>query len=92
MSRVPDYWTQADEAEQAVLCREFAKAHYAHRERCTVCREGGPYCETLRTAFEAVMDWNEGRRLRSKASWLRAREQARLELPVSDPARRRRAS
>jgi NADH:ubiquinone oxidoreductase subunit F (NADH-binding) len=89
MSAAPFYWTAADDAEQAVLAREFTKAHYAHRERCAVCREGGPWCSSLLEAFEAIQDWNEGRRLRSKASWLRTREQARGDLLLDPPAWRR---
>jgi hypothetical protein len=71
------YWTDVDDAEQRLLCFYFAKAHYAHREACGICRYGGAYCDVLREAFDVILDWREGRILSRKAEWLRAREAAR---------------
>ena len=71
------WWTEADEAELAVLLDEFVKHARAHRETCRVCRTGGPYCASLVEAFDVLLDWKRGRELRSKAQWLRAREMAR---------------
>jgi hypothetical protein len=77
---VAPWWTAADDAEQLVLAFEFTKAAYAHRDRCAVCSEGGPWCDSLRSALDAVLEWREGRKLRSKAQWLRVRERAREDL------------
>ena len=73
------WWTEADEAELAVLLDEFVKHARAHREACRVCRTGGPWCASLVEAFDVLLDWKRGRELRSKAAWLRARELARQE-------------
>ena len=71
------WWTEADEAELAVLLDEFLKHVRIHRDACSVCRTGGPYCASLDEAFDVLLEWRRGRELRSKAQWLRAREMAR---------------
>jgi hypothetical protein len=74
------WWTEADQAELNILIHAFVDAEGQHRERCETCSVGGPWCTSLREAFEAVLEWRTGRHLRSKAAWLRAREQARQDL------------
>jgi hypothetical protein len=68
------WWTAADDAELDLLVHEFVKAAFRHREACATCRAGGPWCQPLREAFEAALDWRDGRSFRSKAAWLRLRE------------------
>jgi hypothetical protein len=63
------WWTDADAAELDLLTHEFVKAARAHKERCPC--SGGPWCDPLRAAFDAVIEWRDGRILRSKAEWLR---------------------
>jgi hypothetical protein len=70
------WWTAADEAELDLLVHEFVKTAFRHREACAICRAGGPWCRPLSEAFEVVLDWRAGRVLRSKADWLRARQEA----------------
>jgi hypothetical protein len=71
------FWTEADDAELRLLCFHFAKAHFLHREHCAVCALAGPYCEAMRSALEAILDWRTGRILANKAAWLREREAMR---------------
>jgi hypothetical protein len=72
--RSQPYWSEADQSELDVLVFELVKAVHAHREGCSICRTGGPWCVPLVDGLEAVLDWREGRVLRSKAAWLRARQ------------------
>lgn len=71
------YWTHADQAELDVLLHEFVKAAYLHRDHCSTCRGGGPWCLPLREALEGVLEWRRGRALRSRADWLRLRNDLR---------------
>ena len=75
------WWTAADSAELDVLVLEFIRVHASHAAGCDVCRERGLWCDRLRAAFEAVLDWKYGRELRSKATWLRLRELEREREP-----------
>lgn len=68
------WWSEADEAEFNVLIHAFVDAGLAHHKNC--CGTTGPWCPPLREAFDAVVDWRTSRVLRSKAAWLRAREEA----------------
>lgn len=70
----PQWWTPADQAELDVLLWDFTAGAFAHREQCSHCREGGPWCTPLVDAFEAVLEWREGRTLRTRATALRARQ------------------
>lgn len=65
------WWTPADSAELGVLVNAFVEAVFDHRERCSVCRADGPWCEAIRGCFEIVLSWRRERRLRSEAEWLR---------------------
>jgi hypothetical protein len=67
------WWTEADEAELDVLTHELVRVAFIHRERCSDCHTGvrNP-CARVREAIEAVLEWREGRILRSKAAFLRA--------------------
>jgi hypothetical protein len=73
--RAQPWWTAADEAELDLLIEEFTRVAFVHREKCSTCRAGGPWCPPMVDALEAVFEWREGRVLRSKASWLRARQE-----------------
>jgi hypothetical protein len=79
------YWTEADAAELDVLVHEVVRVAMIHRERCLTCRrERGIHdCAGMTAAIEAVIEWRDGRILRSKAAWLRARERARSDLGVA---------
>jgi hypothetical protein len=47
------------------------RAACAHRRECPTCSAGGPWCPSLTDAFAAVVEWRDGRELRSRAAWLR---------------------
>ena len=79
MSLAP-YWTEADQAELDLLTHELVRTAFVHGERCSTCRARGRSCPAMLDAIEAVLEWREGRVLRSKAAWLRTRQQAREEL------------
>jgi hypothetical protein len=68
----PAWWTDADDAELAVLAREFVAGVYEHYECCSVCSQRGPWCEHVRRAFDLLLDWREKRSLVSYAAGLRA--------------------
>ena len=68
----PPWWSDADQAEYDLLIAEFVGSAFAHRERCSTCRAGGPWCAALTEAFDALEEWRAGRELRSKAAHLRA--------------------
>jgi hypothetical protein len=72
-----EWWTAADAAELDVLIHEFLRAVYRHRDVCAICSGGGPWCTPLRQALEGVLEWRDGRVLRSKADWLRLRHDLR---------------
>jgi len=78
---VSTYWTAADAAELDVLIFEFVRVRELHVPACAVCREHGPWCARLLASLEAVLEWREGRLLRSKAAWLRLREIERERMP-----------
>jgi hypothetical protein len=72
--RAQPWWTVADEAELDLLTRELVRAGFLHREKCSACGGGRPWCPAMVEAFEVLLDWREGRILRSKAAWLRMRQ------------------
>jgi hypothetical protein len=72
----PAWWTDADEAELDVLVNAFVGAACAHKA-CVRCRELNTWCPPMISAFEAVLEWRRSRQLRSRAEWLRARENQR---------------
>lgn len=71
--RAMPWWTGADRAELDVYVRELVDDVYEHREACVVCYLGDP-CPFVRAAVERVVDWRDERMLRSRAAWLRARQ------------------
>jgi hypothetical protein len=71
------FWTDGDDAELRLLCFKFAKVHYLHREHCSHCAQGGPYCTAMGEALETILDWRATCILRNKAAWLREREAMR---------------
>jgi hypothetical protein len=83
---VPFWWTEADDAELSVLVDAFVRCVRVHRARCSICSTGGAWCAPVREAFEGVHDWRDARALRSKAAWLRVRQQAREKLSEHDAA------
>lgn len=70
----PPYWTDADAAEFDLLLDTFVDAYWHHRERCAICRRGGPWCDPLREGLDLVVEWRRRRLLRSEAAYLRARQ------------------
>ena len=78
-----DYWTEADQAELDVLIAELVRVAFIHKDLCPVCRdetdESRLNCKPLRGAIVSVLEWRQGRALRSKAQWLREREQAAID-------------
>jgi hypothetical protein len=77
-------WTAADAAELDLVAYELARALWLHKTRCADCAGSlMPGCALTRVAMEAALEWREGRILRSKAQWLRVREQARQELELA---------
>jgi hypothetical protein len=70
----PPWWSAADQAEWELLAAEFVDAAIAHDQRCPTCSVRGPSCAAIREGYEALEQWREGRELRSKAAWLRARQ------------------
>lgn len=71
MSARPTWWTDADEAELAVLVQAFVDGFEAHRGVCRVCASGGPWCAGAREALDALLDWRRRRLLLSQAEFLR---------------------
>jgi hypothetical protein len=77
--RQQPWWTPADDAELNVVTHELVDAVFSHREAgCETCAAGYPPCPVVQEAIAKVVDWREARILRSRAAWLRAR-QDRLE-------------
>jgi hypothetical protein len=73
------WWTEADAGELDLLIYEFVRRIADHRERCADCLAGDEceqYLNATRVGVEAVTDWQQARELRSKAEWLRRREEA----------------
>jgi hypothetical protein len=73
------WWTSADEAELDLLVHELVRVAFLHRDRCATCNRDR-WCDALRDATAALLEWRAGRVLRSKAAWLRIRQQAREDL------------
>ena len=71
MKRNP-WLTDADLAEVAVVAHALVEMGFAHRERCSVCKEqGSAFCEPRMAAIDAAVVWVERRTLTSKAETLR---------------------
>lgn len=68
------YWTRADEAENDVLLDELVAGYFAHRESCAERP-----CSHLQVGIEVLLEWRRRRMLRSRATWLRARQMVRDE-------------
>jgi hypothetical protein len=71
-----DFWTTADQAELELLAHELVRAAFIHRERCSVCSApriaaARDICAPMLDAIRGVVEWRDGRILRSKAAWLR---------------------
>jgi hypothetical protein len=64
------WWTEADRAEFDVLIDALVGAVLDHRQRCTICAAGGPWCAALRDGLCIVIEWRNTRIRRSKAAWL----------------------
>jgi hypothetical protein len=75
--REQPWWTAADDAELDVLVSELVRRARQHRDHCSVCSAGGPWCPGMVEALEIVIEWRDGRILRSKANYLRELETVR---------------
>jgi hypothetical protein len=67
-------WTEADGAELDLVVHEMVDDVFEHRQGCETCAAGYPPCPWVRAAVERVIEWRDDRVLRSKAAWLRARQ------------------
>jgi hypothetical protein len=65
------WWTAADDAELAVLVREFVDGVFDHRDACSICSQRGPWCRPLVEALEVIIDWRQRRSLHSYAAAMR---------------------
>lgn len=63
-------WTHADQAEWDAVCWTLVNGIARHKPRCRACLEHR-YCEGSEAAISEAVDWLYGRRLLSKAQWLR---------------------
>jgi hypothetical protein len=76
--RAEPWWTEADRAELDVRTHMLVVTVEAHRESgCEACASGYPPCPFVRAAIDDVADWRDGRMLRSRALWLRDRQDER---------------
>jgi hypothetical protein len=82
------WWTAADRAELELFVHEFVDDILEHRMRCSRCGAGYPPCPWVRAAIERVVEWRDVRVLRSKAVWLRVRQEE-LDQAVMEQAGRR---
>jgi hypothetical protein len=78
VSARPIWWSEADQAELDVLIDALVGAAWAHK-RCARCRELNSWCEPMREAFEALIEWRRSRGLRSRAEFLRDLDNSRKE-------------
>jgi hypothetical protein len=68
------WWTPADRAELDVFVHELVADVDEHRQAgCDACAARMP-CPFVVAAIERVVEWRDDRILRSKATWLRARQ------------------
>jgi hypothetical protein len=72
--RAAPWWTDADGADLDVLVHELVERVFDHRGRCEVCAAGYPPCPCVGAAIDAVIGWRAARILKSKAAWLRLRQ------------------
>ena len=70
----PAVWTAADAAECQLLLDEFVDAAWIHQERCSVCSNGGPWCEPLAECFASLLAWRTWREHLTIVTRLRARQ------------------
>ncbi len=80
------WWTEADRAELDLLASELVRVVNSHRNHCRVCKANGPWCMHLRDALDAVFQWRDLQRLRSKAVGLRATQSAEAWLRMAKDA------
>jgi hypothetical protein len=68
------WWTEADEAELAVVVWELVTGYEEHKALdCPGCASPGP-CPQVREAVEAAVDWARKRHLVSRGQLLRERQ------------------
>lgn len=87
------WWTPADRAELDVFVHELVDEVHWHREAgCRACRAGYPPCPFVAETIERVIEWRDDRVRRSRAAWLRVRQDIddliRL-MRATDPERQR---
>jgi hypothetical protein len=92
------FWTDADEAELAVLTNAFVDGVWEHREKCSVCsvgwgRPGWDWCEHVAGALDEILDWQRARVLLNRARTLRLQQElVELRERIDELDRERRAT
>jgi hypothetical protein len=82
--RQQPWWTSADRAELDVRTHELVDSVAAHRgSGCEACASGYPPCPFIGAAIAEVVAWRDDRMLRSRAVWLRMR-QDRVESAIEE--------
>lgn len=71
----PDWWTLADQAELNILIAAMCDGLAVHEEK----HGAGCCCKPGQRIIELVLEWRSWRVLNSKAEYLRAIQQARVE-------------
>jgi hypothetical protein len=69
----PAWWTDADEAERDALVDALVRGLPAHAARCRACSERR-HCPHAQEALDLFMEWQRGRCLLSRATYLREKE------------------
>lgn len=64
------WWSDADEAEWDSICWTLFNGLYRHEPLCRACQERR-HCEGAQMALDEAVDWLRGRRLLSRATYLR---------------------
>jgi hypothetical protein len=71
----PVWWTDADAAERDALVDALVHGLPAHAARCRACSERR-HCPHAQEALEVFLEWQRGRRLLSRATYLRRLEES----------------
>jgi hypothetical protein len=61
------WWTDADQAELDAAVWTFVDGFHEHRDNCLPCSFGGQWCDDAAGAFGVLLEWRQGRALRSRA-------------------------
>jgi hypothetical protein len=74
VSRLPAWWTPADQAEFDAITHVLLWGLPEHKARCRACQERR-YCRHASAALGFAVLWRERRGLLSKAEYLRRAQQ-----------------